>query len=225
MGGSVVAFPIVAVGLLSMLKPFVTRRFWLFLTTYSTLAIASFVTGAAFVYFVMMPVSLHFLLTFGEGFAVPVILLTEYMALLIALLVWIGIAFELPIIMNLLAKFRLIKYPRARSLRKWVPWFALIFAALITPSLDGTLTFMVAAPVMLLYEFGLIAGWLEHPSEGSYPKDLYNDIKSLVLVVLIAVLGMVVEVIALAARLTGLKWAYRKAYYAVRRHGLGFWWD
>jgi sec-independent protein translocase protein TatC len=171
-GGQVLALPVLIVGILSMLKPFVPRRFWLFVTTYSALSIGMFLLGASFVFFVMMPVSLNFLLTFGEGVAVPVILLTEYMALLLSLLLWIGIAFELPIIMQLLAKFRVVSYQRARVLRKWAYPASFIFAALITPSLDGTLTFLVAIPMLLLYEFGLVAVWLTRPEEGNYFADL-----------------------------------------------------
>ena len=103
-GGQFVAFPVLVVGILSMLKPFVPRRFWLFITTYTALSVGMFALGASFVFFVMMPVSLHFLLNFGSGIAVPVILLTEYMALLLSLLFWIGVAFELPIAMQLLGQ-------------------------------------------------------------------------------------------------------------------------
>ena len=171
-GGQFAAFPVLVVGALTMLKPFVPRRFWLFVTTYSAISIAMFALGASFVFYVMMPVSLKFLLTFGSGIAVPVILLTSYMALLLSLLFWIGIVFELPILMQLLAKFRLVPYSKAKNLRKWIVPTAFIFAALITPSLDGTLTFLVALPMLLLYEVGLIAGWLTDRSEGSYFADL-----------------------------------------------------
>ena len=119
----------------------------------------------------MMPVSLNFLLTFGAGIAQPVILLTSYMALLLSLLFWIGIVFELPVVMQLLAKFRLVPYSKAKTLRKWIVPTAFIFAALITPSLDGTLTFLVALPMLILYEVGLIAGWLTD-REGNYFADL-----------------------------------------------------
>ena len=171
-GGQFVAFPVLVVGALSMLKPFVPRRFWLFLTTYSAISIGMFALGASFVFYVMMPVSLNFLLTFGSGVAVPVILLTSYMALLLSLLFWIGIVFELPIVMQLLAKFRLAPYSKAKTLRKWIVPTAFIFAALITPSLDGTLTFLVALPMLILYEVGLLAGWLTHPDGDNYFADL-----------------------------------------------------
>ena len=171
-GGQVLALPVLIVGILSMLKPFVPRRFWLFVTTYTALSIGMFLLGASFVFWVMMPVSLQFLLTFGEGVAIPVILLTEYLALLLSLIFWIGVSFELPVVMQLLARFRLVSYARASTLRKWVIPTAFIFAALITPSLDGTLTLLVAIPMLMLYEIGLLASWLTHREEGNYFADL-----------------------------------------------------
>ena len=171
-GGQFAAFPVLVVGALSMLRPFVPRRFWLFVTTYSAISIAMFALGASFVFYVMMPVSLQFLLTFGSGIAVAVILLTEYMALLLSLLFWIGISFELPVVMQLLAKFRIVSYSQAKNLRKWVVPTALIFAALITPSLEGSLTIMVALPMLGLYELGLMASWLTDSGGDNYFADL-----------------------------------------------------
>tara|TARA_R110000823_G_scaffold12487_1_gene41892 strand:+ start:69 stop:578 length:510 start_codon:yes stop_codon:yes gene_type:complete len=168
-----------------------------------------FALGASFVFWVMMPVSLHFLLTFGQGVAVPVILLDQYMALLLSLLFWLGVAFELPIVMQLLAKFRIVSYARASTLRKWVIPTAFIFAALITPSLDGTLTLLVAIPMLLLYEAGLIAGWLTNPNGSNYFTEL----------------PMVQKVQLLLA------WVVRKPIAFIRRierilvkYGLGWWW-
>jgi sec-independent protein translocase protein TatC len=200
-GGQVVALPVLIVGILSMLKPFVPRRFWLFITTYTALSVGMFALGASFVFWVMMPVSLQFLLTFGQGVAVPVILLTEYLALLLSLIFWIGVSFELPIVMQLLARFRVVSYARASTLRKWVIPTAFIFAALITPSLDGTLTLLVAIPMLLLYEIGLLASWLTHKEEGNYFADLP----------MVWVVSKPVSVI-------------RRVERIFVKHGLGWWW-
>jgi len=219
-GGQFVAFPVLVVGALSMLKPFVPRRFWLFVTTYSAISIAMFLLGASFVFYVMMPVSLNFLLTFGSGIAVPVILLTSYMALLLSLLFWIGIVFELPVVMQLLAKFRIVSYKRASRLRKWVVPTAFIFAALITPSLDGTLTFLVAMPMLLLYEVGLIAGWLTHPEEGNYFGDLpmVQRVRRLMLKIYTAIRSGVLWVArkvrwAIGLPVRAVRWGGRKIVY------------
>ena len=220
-GGQVTALPVLIVGILSMLKPFVPRRFWLFVTTYTALSVGMFALGASFVFFVMMPVSLQFLLTFGEGVAIPVILLTEYMALLLSLILWIGVAVELPIVMQLLARFRVVSYARASRLRKWVVPTAFIFAALITPSLDGTLTFLVAVPMLLLYEAGLIDSWLTHPEDGNYFADLpmVQTVRRLMLKIYKKVQS-------------GAAWVVRKPVVMIRWvrwkiwwYGSGWWWD
>ena len=220
-GGQFAAFPVLVVGALTMLKPFVPRRFWLFVTTYSAISIAMFALGASFVFFVMMPVSLNFLLTFGAGIAQPVILLTSYMALLLSLLFWIGIIFELPIVMQILARFRVVSYKRASTLRKWVVPTAFIFAALVTPSLDGTLTFLVALPMLLLYEIGLLASWLTHPEDGNYFADLPMVQKGRQLL-----LNMYKKVRSGAAWVVGkpvamIRWLRRKIWW----YGSGWWWD
>ena len=220
-GGQVTALPVLIVGILSMLKPFVPRRFWLFVTTYTALSVGMFALGASFVFFVMMPVSLQFLLTFGEGVAIPVILLTEYMALLLSLIFWIGVAFELPIIMQLLARFRVISYKRASRLRKWVVPTAFIFAALITPSLDGTLTFLVALPMLLLYEAGLIAGWLTHPEEGNYFADLPMVQKGRRLILNIYKKVRSGAAWVLRRPVVMIRWVRWK----IREYGSGWWWD
>ena len=222
-GGQFAAFPVLVVGALTMLKPFVPRRFWLFVTTYSAISIGMFALGASFVFYVMMPVSLNFLLTFGADIAQAVILLTSYMALLLSLLFWIGIVFELPVVMQLLAKFRLVSYSKARTLRKWIVPTSFIFAALITPSLDGTLTFLVAIPMLLLYEVGLIAGWLTHPEEGNYFADLpmVQRVRRLMLKIYKAIRSGVMRVVRKVLRTIGLP------VRAVRR-GVGkivWWWN
>ena len=167
-GGMGVALPVLTVGLLSLLKPLLPSRWWRFTTTFVVLTVLSFLTGSAFVYYVMLPVSLGFLLNFGDGVAVPVILLSEYIELLSSLMLWVGLVFELPIAMFLLAKMNIVQYQQFKRFRKYVPPTALILAAIITPTFDGVNQVMVAIPMWLLYEVGLFTAWLAHPAEGNY---------------------------------------------------------
>ena len=80
-GGTVLALPVLVTGILTLLRPWIRTRYWWFLTIFTVLTVVSFLTGAAFVYIVMLPVSLGFLLSFGDGVAVPVILLDKYIEL------------------------------------------------------------------------------------------------------------------------------------------------
>ena len=215
-GGHVAAFPVLTVGVLSLLRPLIPSRFWWFLATFTALIIGFFLLGASFVYYVMMPVSLSFLLTFGEGVAVAVILLAEYVALLTSLMLWIGLVFELPIVMYLLAKVRIVSYQQARRVRKWVPWVSLILAALITPSLEGLLTMLVAVPMYLLYEVGLFTAWLAHPEEGNYlwVKTIRRRLRK----VRSGAVWVVRRPVVMTRRV------YRKSCDILWKYGSGFWW-
>jgi len=167
-GGTVLALPVLVTGILTLLRPWIRTRYWWFLTIFTVLTVACFLTGAAFTYFIMLPVSLGFLLSFGDGVAVPLILLNKYIELISSLMLWVGLIFELPIAMYLLVKFRIISYQKLRRFRKFVPPTAIILAGIITPTFDGFNQVMVALPMWLLYEVGLFTAWLAHPEEGNY---------------------------------------------------------
>jgi sec-independent protein translocase protein TatC len=124
--------------------------------------------GGAFAYFVMLPFGLAFLLHFGEGIAVPLISITEYMSLVTAMLLWLGVVFELPLIMFLLTKLRLVRYELFLRLSRYVPATAFILSAIITPTFDVVNQAMVAIPIILLFEVGLALAWLARPKEEGY---------------------------------------------------------
>ena len=124
--------------------------------------------GAAFAYFVMLPTGLKFLLNFGTGVAVPLIVLSEYIDLLTAMIFWLGVVFELPIAMFLLAKMRIVSYLRLRGLRKFVPVAAFILSAIITPTFDIVNQTLLALPIIVLYELGLFLSWVANTEEGDY---------------------------------------------------------
>jgi len=167
-GGTVLALPVLVTGILTLLRPWIRTRYWWFLTIFTVLTVVSFLTGAAFVYLVMLPVSLEFLLSFGDGIAVAVIQLDSYIELISSLMLWVGLIFELPIAMYLLVKYRILSYQKLRRVRKFVPPTAIILAGIITPTFDGFNQVMVALPMWALYEVGLFTSWLAHPEEGNY---------------------------------------------------------
>lgn len=212
-GGVLVALPVLTWGLLSLLKPLLPSRWWRFTTTFVVLTVLCFLIGAAFVYYVMLPVSLGFLLNFGDGVAVPVILLDKYIELISSLMLWIGLVFELPIAMYLLVKMRIVSYQQFKRFRKYVPPTALILAAIITPTFDGVNQVLVAVPMWILYEVGLLTSWIAYPEEGNY----------LWLGTIARWLRKVRSGIAWMARrpVVMARWVRRKIWW----YGSGWWWD
>ena len=158
-GGLVVALPVAvfsAFGLVApLLSPERRRSVWLFLPA----IFLCYLGGAAFAYFVMLPTGMRFLLNFGTGVAVPMVTITAYMKIVTALMFWLGIVFEIPLLMFLLAKLRLVPRRRFVRFRKYLPVAALFLSAIITPTMDVVNQTMVAVPIIVLFEFGLFLSW------------------------------------------------------------------
>ena len=167
-GGIITALPVIIVSVYTLFSSLVPPQQRRFLVIFLPATVLSFLLGAAFAYWILLPTGLKFLLNFGTGVAVPVIVLSEYIDLLTAMIFWLGVVFELPIAMYLLAKMQIVSYLRLRGLRKYVPVSAFILSAIITPTFDVVNQTLLAVPIILLYEGGLFLSWLAWTEQGDY---------------------------------------------------------
>ena len=167
-GGFIAAFPILLISIYTLLSPLIAPQQRRFLVLFLPVTVVCFLCGIAFAYFVMLPTGLGFLLSFGTEIAVPVIIISDYIDLLTAMMFWLGVVFELPIAMFLLSKLRIVSYLRFRRLRRYVPVTAFILSAVLTPTFDIVNQTLLAVPIILLYEVGLFVSWLAWPEEGDY---------------------------------------------------------
>lgn len=168
-GGFAAALPVLWLGIVTLFKPVLPRRWWWFLVILSVVTVGCFLVGAAFVYYVMLPMGLGFLLNFGAGIAVPVILISEYTNLLSSLMFWVAVIFELPLLMYLLARTGFVTYRHFRRVpRLVVVAFAFFLGLILTPSVDAINQTLLAVPIIALYEVGMFVTWLVNPEEGNY---------------------------------------------------------
>ncbi len=167
-GSTLAALPVIAYSILSLAKPWLPSRFWRFLTGITASVMVSYVLGILFVYYVMLPVGLGFLLNFGSNIAVPLIGIGEYLELVTALMSAMGLVFLIPTAMFIVAKMRVLRYKHFRWGRLLVPIFASFLGIILTPSADGINFLMVGTPVVALYEVGMFAAWTVSPEEGNY---------------------------------------------------------
>lgn len=162
-GGIVAALPVLAYCVYSLARPLLDRQQRRTVVLFLGLIIFFYLAGTAFAYFVLLPIGLGFLLQFGADIATPMIRISEYMDLALAMLFWLGIVFEAPVIMLLLAKLRIVSHLQFKRVRRYVPIAALILGALITPTFDAINQTLVAVPLILLYELGILLSWLVRP--------------------------------------------------------------
>jgi sec-independent protein translocase protein TatC len=156
LSGLVLAMPVIVYQLGRFVMPGLTRkerRYLLLLVPGATLC---FVTGVAFAHFVMLPSAINFLQTFMADIIEQQWAIGEYLSFVTSLLFWIGVAFELPLIVYFLAKLGIVDAQMLSKNRKYAVVAIAVLAAVITPTVDPFNMALVMGPLIVLYEIGVI---------------------------------------------------------------------
>jgi sec-independent protein translocase protein TatC len=160
-GAIFIAFPVIASQIYMFVAPGLYRSerqaFLPFLIATPIL----FLCGAALVYFVAMPLAMKFFLSMQQtGDAQVQIHLTakvsEYLSLIMALILGFGICFQLPILLTLLARAGLITSAVLKRYRRHAIFGVFVVAAVLTPP-DPISQITLALPTILLYELSIFA--------------------------------------------------------------------
>ena len=149
--GAILALPYIFLQLWKFVAPGLLPRERRFVYVLLPCALALFVTGASFAWFVMIPSAIRFLANFSLDIFKTEWTSQNYIPFVTALLFWIGLCFEMPLVVFLLAKLRVVN---ARLLlRAWRYAITLIcvIAAVITPTVDPFNMMLVALPLIGLY--------------------------------------------------------------------------
>jgi sec-independent protein translocase protein TatC len=118
-----------------------------------------FLGGALFGYFLVFPVGFQFFTSFASETITPMISTREFLSFSMRLLLAFGVIFELPIFAFFLAKLGLITAQFMRRQRKIAIVAIFIIAAMLTPGPDVFSQFMMAGPLLILYE---VSVWIVH---------------------------------------------------------------
>ena len=167
LGGFILALPVVVYELMMFIAPGLTPRERRYLLMFLPAVVLTFALGVLFGYFVLLPPALRFLLTFDADIATPMIRVGNYISIVTRLLFWLGMVFEIPIVIFLLAKLRLVNHRMLARRRRIAIILAFVLGAMITPTFDPINQTLVAVPIILLYETGIWLAWLARRGEKS----------------------------------------------------------
>lgn len=171
LAGFILALPIILWQMLGFITPGLLphERKWVYGSILP--ATVLFIAGVAFTYFVMLPAAIPFLVNFMGIKTTP--RLSNYIDFTTTLMFWVGVAFEAPLVMFILAKLGIVN---ARGLiKQWRIAIVVIafLAAFITPTGDPVNMSILMAPLLALYLLSIFLAWIAgKPRQEKKPKAL-----------------------------------------------------
>ena len=151
-----IIMPLIVYQVVAFLSPGLTRKEKRVLFAALPFVSILFIGGAAYGYYVAAPRALHFLSTWNIGAFNWQPDGPEVLTFFLTLMIGLGLAFQLPVIMFILAKIGIVSSQKMREWRKYAYLILCVLAAVITPSTDPFNMAIVAVPLVILYEFGLV---------------------------------------------------------------------
>ena len=121
-------------------------------------SITLFILGAAFAYFVVLPLALKFLLGLGftQLLATPYLSVDMYVSFVLKMIIAFGIAFQMPIVLYVLQRVGIITPEQLAKFRKYFIVVAFLIGAIIAP--DVSTQVLMAIPLIVLYEVSVLLG-------------------------------------------------------------------
>ena len=154
LGGITLGMPFVVYQILRFILPGMKKNEKTWLLVIVPLATILFASGVAFTWFVMLPSALPFLIHF-LGITTQV-RPANYFEFVTTLMFWIGICFEMPLVVMFLAKLKFVSARQLASGWRYAVVGMAILAAAVTPTVDPVNMGLVMAPLMGLYLISIL---------------------------------------------------------------------
>jgi sec-independent protein translocase protein TatC len=156
--GFILDFPIIIYELLRFILPGLNAKEKRFVAFSIPVTTVFFLGGVLFAFFVMLPAALPFLMKFLGVTTVP--RLSSYISFVTNLLFWIGISFETPLFLFILAKFNIVTAKTLLKGWRYAIVIIAILAAVITPTVDPVNMGLLMLPLIALYFISILFAFL-----------------------------------------------------------------
>lgn len=153
----IAALPVIFQQLWSFVSPGLHRHEKKYVVPFVLVATLLFLVGASFCFFVVLPFAMSFLLTYKVGdFMMPMLSVGQYVDFCLKFVLAFGAVFELPIIILFFTKMGFVTPQSLARYRKYAVLLAFVVAAILTPTPDIFNQTLMAVPMIVLYELGII---------------------------------------------------------------------
>ncbi len=155
----IITFPLVYLGILSLIDFMLSLKKKFLLLLY-LLGLVFFYSGIAFAYFITLPYGIKFLISFKTETLEAAISLSHFVNFFSFFLLVFGFIFELPLFLSVLSLIGILNPVKLTRYRKEIFFFIVLFSAIVTPTPDAINMSLLALPIYLLFELGLLLGKL-----------------------------------------------------------------
>jgi sec-independent protein translocase protein TatC len=154
--GAAIAMPVIIYEVLAFVSPalYANEKKYLYMAVPGVFF--SFICGIVFCYYLTLPFATKFLAGFLANDVQPFWSVEKYASFVATFLFWVGVMFELPIVMFFLSKLGVVSHRRLASFRKYAFVLAFVIGAAITPTPDPINQTIISMPIYLLFELGVI---------------------------------------------------------------------
>lgn len=153
----ILASPIIFLQFWKFISPGLVEREKKYAIPFILSASGLFVFGALFCFAIVLPFAMKFLLNYRTESLVPMISVERYADFCLKFILAFGVIFELPLIIIFLTRMGIVTPQTLAKNRKYAVLLAFVAAAILTPTPDAFNQTLMALPIIVLYEGGLIA--------------------------------------------------------------------
>ena len=161
--GIAFSMPVLLYEVFAYIDPALLPKERRFVLTLGPFVLLLFVGGMLFCYFLLLPQALGFLLNFGAAVIENQLRCSEYLSFVTTFILGMGVVFEMPAVIFGLVRVGIVKRPWLARQRRYVFLLTFVIGALITPTPDPFNQALVALPMYLLFELGLLVARIGAP--------------------------------------------------------------
>jgi len=173
--GMIVSIPYILWELWRFIKPALLAKERKAASGFVFYATLLFVLGILFGYYIIAPESISFLLAYTVS---PIIqnqiMISSYVSMVATITLILGLVFELPMIIYILASLGILSGTFMRRTRRYSVVILLIIGAIISPSPDFLTTMISTIPLFILYEVGIVVASVVEKRRNQKHEELMN---------------------------------------------------
>ncbi|GIK59019.1 MAG: twin-arginine translocase subunit TatC [Chloroflexi bacterium] len=154
--GAVIAMPFILYQIWLFISPGLTPSEKKYIYIFIPGSLALFLLGILFSWFILVPAAINFLANFMQDVFRTEWTSQDYISFVVRMVFWIGVSFQMPIIVYVLARVGMVTAQMLREQWRYAVVIVAILAAVITPSIDPVTMMLTMAPLIVLYAFSIL---------------------------------------------------------------------